>query len=110
MRRLTGSLLAAGLLAGGGMTGAALGLGGPAGADDVPAGASPEVRIEEPGRLREVLDGLVEQGTITSAQADAVAQALRDAAPRLRHFAHQLDVAGRSPGGVPGIGADVAGR
>jgi len=112
MRRLTGSFLAAGLLATGGATAAALGLGIPAGADDTPdrpPGLEAPAPPDESGRLREALDGLVENGTITAAQADAVVGALQDAFPRVTRFAHHLDLAREALTAAAGvIGIDEA--
>lgn len=76
LRRSAASLLVAGSLAVGG---AALAVATPA------AGVVGAAAGEAGGWVRSALDGLVGQGTITSDQADAVAEALAEARPEKGH-------------------------
>lgn len=96
--------VAAGLV-GGAAAGLVLGVPGVSGAADAPAVSVQQVDDESPttespttesnigveqgDRLREVLESLVEDGTLTSDQADAVTEHLVDAAPAARWNRHR---------------------
>ena len=102
--RLVALGLSAGLV-GGGAAGMILGTPGLSGAqydatistvvDDEPARGHGPDRLHPSERLAEILAPLVEDGTITQAQADAVIEAIVDAGPPPR---------GRHRGGRPGPG------
>ncbi|MFZ4517435.1 MAG: hypothetical protein ACOYOP_03545 [Microthrixaceae bacterium] len=91
MNKVKTALVAAGLsagLVGGGLAGAVLGSSGVSGAQDTttttaPATApAPDAQRPDPSqRFQETLKPLVDNGTITQAQADAVIKALVDAGP-----------------------------
>lgn len=93
-RRLAALGLAAGL-AGGGTVGAALGLAAVSGAQttdtptttEAPASGS-EARPDAGSRWSDALQGLVDDGTLTEAQRDAVVDALREAGPSMRGPGH----------------------
>lgn len=78
--RLAALGLVAGLL-GGGAAGAALGLPGFAGAQTAPADPAVPAKPDRAAWMRGALAPLVEKGTITQAQADAVISALEAARP-----------------------------
>lgn len=84
-------------LALGGLTGAALGAPGLAGAGDVAASTA----VTDPdgaGWVQDALAGLVTDGTITQAQADAVATTLQEARPERGPRGRHLDVVAEALG------------
>ncbi|GJM39263.1 MAG: hypothetical protein DHS20C19_26300 [Acidimicrobiales bacterium] len=88
---------------GGAVAGATFFAPGGAGAQEdteSPAPAESEVRPEVGERIAEALQGLVDDGTLTDAQVDAVVQALQDAQPE--GFRGP-----RGHGGPRGFGADL---
>lgn len=87
-KKAAAAALTAGLL-GGGAAGMILGgttvIGAQESTTSTAVAADPSDRPDPSGRLADAIAPLVEDGTITQAQADAVIQALRDAAPRGGH-------------------------
>jgi hypothetical protein len=87
---------------GGALAGATLlapGLAGAQGDTETPGAVEETVRLEAGERLSEALQGLVDDGTITQAQLDAVVDTLVEARPERHHRGHR---------GGPAGGADLA--
>ena len=97
MRRSLVALAVSGALVAGLFAGSVLGEPGTAVAQETTEEAP---GADVPGRIQDVLDGLVADGTLTEAQADAVAEALAEIRPErgMRHGLHRGHVFGEIAG------------